>query len=236
VKSADHTFTATFEQSDGKAWRSRSAAALHAGKQPGVQGPIDDAFSQPFLCVIGTGTPWNPGVHAWAAECLKRFQYEWSRYFRGELRIKKDTEVTPADLRNYNLILFGDPGSNVYIARVLKQSRGGGNRFSWNRKAIYAGTQQWSAEEHVLQEVLPSPFAAGHRYVVINSGHTFHEAELARLNYLLYPHLGDYAVIRIAKSGAPGSVPTDKTIVTGYFNEDWSLPQQLAAAVAVDPQ
>ena len=36
------------------------------GKRPGLQGPIDDAFATPFLCVRGTGQPWNSEVNAWA--------------------------------------------------------------------------------------------------------------------------------------------------------------------------
>src|SRR5262249_15362746 len=54
-------------------------------KYPGVQGPIDDAFTRPFLCVRGTGTPWNPAVQAYADASLKRFAAEWPRFFRGEL-------------------------------------------------------------------------------------------------------------------------------------------------------
>ena len=78
----------------------------------GSQGPIDDAFTAPFLCVRGTGTAWNPAVQAWADASLKRFADEWSRYFRGELPVKDDTAVTDEDVRRCNLILFGDPGSN----------------------------------------------------------------------------------------------------------------------------
>src|SRR5205823_1943804 len=36
-----------------------------AGKRPGLQGPIDDAFTSRFLCVRGTGTPWTPTTRAW---------------------------------------------------------------------------------------------------------------------------------------------------------------------------
>ncbi|OYW21899.1 MAG: hypothetical protein B7Z55_05305, partial [Planctomycetales bacterium 12-60-4] len=69
------------------------------GKRPGLQGPIDDAFATSFLCVRGTGRPWNEEVHAWANENLKRFEYEWSRYMGGGLPLKNDTEVTEADVR-----------------------------------------------------------------------------------------------------------------------------------------
>src|SRR5262249_28673037 len=57
------------------------------GKRPGLQGPIDDAFTTPFLCVRGTGKPWNVAVHAWSEVSLKRFAHEWNRYFRGDLPI-----------------------------------------------------------------------------------------------------------------------------------------------------
>ena len=85
------------------------------GKRPGLQGPIDDAFTTPFLCVRGTGKAWNPAVQAWSDANLKRFAYEWNRYFRGELPVKDDTAVTDDDVRRCNLILFGDPGSNRWI-------------------------------------------------------------------------------------------------------------------------
>ena len=106
------------------------------GKRPGLQGPIDDAFTTPFLCVRGTGKAWNPAVQAWAEANLKRFAYEWSRYFRGDLPVKDDTAVTDEDIQRFNLILFGDPGSNALIARVLPKLPASLDRIraaAWNR-------------------------------------------------------------------------------------------------------
>ncbi len=103
----------------GDRWELAAGPVVPEGKRPGVQGPIDDAFTAPFLCVRGTGKPWNPAVQAWAEASLKRFAYEWRRYFRGELPVKDDTAVTEDDVRGRNLILFGDPGSNRWIEKVL---------------------------------------------------------------------------------------------------------------------
>ena len=50
---------------------------------------------------------------------MKRFAGEWHHYFRGDLPIKDDTEVTEEDVKRCNLILFGDPGSNRWISKVL---------------------------------------------------------------------------------------------------------------------
>ena len=161
------------------------------GKRPGLQGPIDDAFTTPFLCVRGTGTAWNPAVQAWAEASLKRFAYEWNRYFRGELPVKDDTAVTPEDVRRCNLILFGDPGSNRWIRRVLPQLP-----IRWTRAECAIGETKVAAADHAPVLIQPNPLAPG-RYVVLNSGHTFHEQELSTLNYLLFPRLGDWAVVKV---------------------------------------
>ena len=88
-------------------------------KTPGIHGPIDDAFTNSFLCVRGTGTPWNKKVNDYAEGNLERFAKEWDRFFRGEIAIKDDVSVTAEDIATKNLILFGDPGSNRLIAQAL---------------------------------------------------------------------------------------------------------------------
>jgi predicted acyl esterase/pimeloyl-ACP methyl ester carboxylesterase len=194
----------------------RGAIALD-GKRPGLQGPIDDAFTSPFLCVRGTGKAWHAEVQAWSDASLRRFAYEWQRYFRGELPVKDDTEVTEEDVRRCNLILFGDPGSNRWIGKVLPQLP-----LRWTRDELQLGGERYAAANHAPVLIQPNPLAKG-RYVVLNSGHTFHEKELASLNYLLFPRLGDWAVLRV--SGKPPesvSLPLDETVLrAGFFDEHW---------------
>lgn len=190
------------------------------GKRPGVQGPIDDAFTTPFLCVRGTGKAWNPAVQAWAEANLKRFAYEWHRYFRGELPVKNDTDVTDADILRCNLILFGDPGSNSLIARVLPKMP-----VQWTADELRFGKEKYHAATHALAFIQPNPLAEG-RYVVINSGHTFHEKELSSLNYLLFPRHGDWAVLKVGgKVPANPSGPLEEEVIrAGFFDERWLLP------------
>jgi poly(3-hydroxybutyrate) depolymerase len=194
------------------------------GKRPGLQGPIDDAFTAPFLCVRGTGTAWNPAVQAWSEASLKRFAHEWNRYFRGELPVKDDTAVTPEDVRRCNLILFGDPGSNSWIAKVLPQLP-----IRWTREECAIGETKVDAADHAPALIQPSPLAPG-RYVLLNSGHTFHEKELSTLNYLLFPRLGDWALVKLS-----GKVPQDpsepvgeEVVRTGFFDEQWNVAEQHA--------
>ena len=57
-KAGDPPRAFIFTKQDGM-WKvsgTRAEVAL-AGKRPGVQGPIDDAFATPLLCVRGTGKP-----------------------------------------------------------------------------------------------------------------------------------------------------------------------------------
>ena len=193
---------------EGDTWRCEGdqREVVLTGKRPGLQGPIDDAFATPFLCVRGTGTPWNAEVNDWAAAELKRFRYEWHRFMRGELPVKDDTEVTEDDVRDKHLILFGDPGSNLWIAKALPKLP-----VNWTRDTLQLGTLTQGAKSHAPAFICASPLAPD-RYIVINSGHTFHEAEFAAFNYLLFPRLGDWAVIDTADGATLGA---------GYFNEDW---------------
>lgn len=210
---------AVVERKEGR-WKyvgTRETTRL-AGKQPGLQGPIDDAFATPFLCVRGTGTPWNPAVVAWAEASLQRFTREWSRYFRGDARVKNDTEVTPDDLRRYHLILFGDGGSNSFIRKALPKLP-----LHWTRTELRLGEERYAAADHAPCLIAPNPLPGGEgHYLVLNSGHTFHEKELASLNYLLFPRLGDWAVMKIG-AASPGEV-NETPERAGFFNEQWRLP------------
>ncbi|OWK46580.1 prolyl oligopeptidase family serine peptidase [Fimbriiglobus ruber] len=208
-------------QRGGKwAYLGELGAVALGGKRPGSQGPIDDAFTTPFLCVRGTGRAWNPAVQTWADASLRRFAYEWHRYFRGELPVKDDTAITDDDIKRNNLILFGDPGSNTLIARVLPKLP-----VKWTEKEVVVGTATYPAADHAPVLIQPNPLAPS-RYVVLNSGHTFHEKDLASLNYLLFPRLGDWAVLKVgAKSPTNPSEPLEEEVIrAGYFDERWLLP------------
>ena len=59
--------------------------------------------------------------------------------------------------------------------------------------------------------IYPNPLNPN-RYVVINSGHTFGEAEFRGTNALLFPRLGDWGVL---------STADESIISSGYFDEEW---------------
>ena len=167
-------------------------------KTHGLQGPIDDAFMDSFLCVKSTGAP---------APRLEEFRRDFAKWMRGDVRVKDDAAVTPSDIANHNLILFGAPASNKLIGQIA-----GKLPIRWTKDAITVGDKTFSAAEHTLVMIYPNPLNP-RRYVVLNSGHTFGEKEFRGTNALLFPRLGDYAVLR-----------SDGTVaLAGLFNEHWEL-------------
>jgi pimeloyl-ACP methyl ester carboxylesterase len=197
-----------FEKSGGS-WALASKQVPGLRKQHGLQGPIDDAFMEPFLCVRPTGKPMSMGATAYAKRTLDQFGKDFAKYFRGDILIKDDRAVTAEDISRFHLILFGDPGSNAVIARVLPKLP-----LRWTEDTIAFGGATFAGAGNVPVLIYPNPLHPD-RYVVINSGHTFGAADLKGTNALLYPRLGDYAVV----SASTGSVRT-----AGLFDEHWRLP------------
>jgi hypothetical protein len=70
----------------------------------------------------------------------------------------------------------------------------------------------------------PLPGADG-RYIVLNSGHTYHDSEL-RFSYMVFPRLGDWAVMQVGDHQQATSAPAvaETVVNSGFFDEDWKLP------------
>jgi pimeloyl-ACP methyl ester carboxylesterase len=196
----------SFEKKNGT-WSAANGPSRGLRKVHGLQGPVDDAFMEAFLCVRPTGTAWNPVAQEWATKALDVFAANFAKWLRGDVRIKDDRAVAARDISDYNLVLFGDPGSNSVIARVI-----GRLPIRWSRTQIELGDRTVAAGDHVPVLIYPNPLNP-RRYVVINSGHTFGEADFRGTNAWLYPRLGDYSVLK-----ADGEV-----VVSGFFDESWQL-------------
>jgi hypothetical protein len=191
----------------GSTWAVTTSSPTGLRKVHGLQGPVDDAFVDPFLCVRPTGTPWNPVSREWAAKTLEVFSANFAKWLRGDVRVKDDARVDASDVVDYNLILFGDPGSNSVIAKVIGQLP-----IRWSKTEIAIGKQTFGAGDHVPVVIYPNPLNP-RRYVVINSGHTFGDADFRGTNAWLYPRLGDYSVL----------TATGDVALSGFFDEQWRL-------------
>ncbi len=188
-----------------------SNEALH--KRHDLQGPIDDAFMQPFVCVLPTGTAWSPQQAAWAKWTFDRFEREFDRRLRGRIPVVNDTDVTDDLLKNKHLVLFGDPGSNVFLAKLVDQLP-----IKWSSDRFEVCDQSYDCGEHGLALIYPNPLNP-QRYVVVNSGHTFHEADFENSNANLYSRLGDIGVIQFAVRSGGGY--DERVLFADVFDARW---------------
>ena len=184
-------------------------------KRHNLQGPIDDAFMQPFVCVRGTGTPWSKPHQQWADWNLTRFEREFDKWMRGRVPVIDDTALTEEHIADQNLILFGDPGSNEVLKKVLDRLP-----VEWTKDGYVVQGKTWSADTHGVCLIYPNPLN-DRRYVVLNSGHTFHERDFRASNSWLFPRLGDLAVLKVKPDEKAGFV--EETEMATMFNPSWRL-------------
>jgi hypothetical protein len=197
-------------QKTGGTWKvdKESQAGLH--KTHALQGPIDDAFLDPFLLVRPTGTPWNEAVNQQALRSMARFDKLWGKFFRGHPFVKDDKDVTAADMAKYHVVLFGDPGSNRLMAKMLSKLP-----VQWTKDAVTLAGQSYPARENYPAMVYPNPLNPG-KYVVFNTGLTIADREFNG-DYGM-PLWGDYAIVKV-KDGA--DVP--ELVTAGLFDEGWKV-------------
>ncbi|MCE9561812.1 MAG: hypothetical protein K8U57_07130 [Planctomycetes bacterium] len=179
-------------------------------KRRELSGPIDDAFMWSFVvCGASDG--------GWAAASHKQFAHVWDKYFRGTLPTIKPDEYDPK--KADSLVLFGDPQNNPLIAKVLPKLP-----ITWTKEKLVVNGVEYDPKTHVPVLIYPNPLNENKTYVVINSGHTFKEADLKGTNALLYPRLGDWAVLK------PTPTKTDpaayEVVAAGLFDENWQFPKK----------
>lgn len=198
-------------------WSAGAPDPQAPAKRPGLQGPIDDAFLEPFLVVLPSGTCRHPVVQQWVEFEQAHFLDRWPAVFRGHPRVKLDQDVTVDDLARYHLVLWGDPAANIIIGRIVDKLPIG-----WTSDAITVGDRSMPASGHVLTMIYPNPEAPD-RYVVLNSGPTFREGH-DRTNSLQNPKLPDWAVIDVSQP--PDAVSPGRVAAADFFDEGWQLRRQ----------
>lgn len=201
-------------KSDGK-WRIGPAAEPDGlSKRPGLQGPLDDAFTGPFLYVLPDQACANADVEKWLQWESTHQRERWRWLMRGDVRQKKASDVTADDIKNYNLILWGDATANSITAKVLPSLP-----VKWNASGVQVGVKSFAGATIIPICIYPNPLNST-RYVVLNSGLTFREAH-SKTNSLQNPHLPDWAVLDITTP--PNDSQPGKVLDAGFFGERWEV-------------
>lgn len=183
-------------------------------KRPGMQGPIDDAFTERFLFVVPSGRIANDRVQRWVDDELQYAKTRWRDIMRGNARVVSDKDVTKKQVEECNLICFGDFQSNRYLAKVASELP-----IEWKDDVLRVGATEFVADRHAPVFCYPNPENPD-RYLVVNSGMTFREFS-NNSNSRQIAMLPDWAVIDVGQSGNgiyPGGVAAK-----GFFDEAWRL-------------
>lgn len=181
-------------------------------KRPGLQGPIDDAFTEPFLFVVPSGPTAHEAVGDWIERELAYAQSRWRTIMRGEVRVVRDTELTPQQIAENHLVCFGNFQSNRYLARVADRLP-----VTWTADELRLDEASFDPSGHAPAFCYPNP-ENPNRYVVVNSGMTFREFSNVS-NSRQIAMLPDWAVIDVSEPGNgiyPGGVAAK-----GFFDESW---------------
>jgi hypothetical protein len=222
--SSDRSWHTSLRKRDGQ-WIIRNPEdndSATVRKRPGLQGPIDDAFTDSFIFVLPTTVTRNslpdPGRKkaAWFEQESQRAIQEWRRHFRGEPRVIKDTEVTAEHIASANLVLWGDLDSNAnaYLGKIADRLP-----IKWTGPSLSVGQQKFASTNHIPALIYPNP-ENPNRYIVLNSGFTFREYDYLN-NARQIAKLPDYAIIDITVP--PNSRYPGKIVTAGFFDEQWQL-------------
>ena len=208
VKSAPEM---TFEKSN-EHWKLASGREKGIRKKHGLQGPIDDAFLEPFLVVRPTGTPWNAAANQQALRMLQRFDRQYTLAYRGHIRIKDDKDVTAGRFHEVSRRAVRRPRQQSLDRKTstasCRRCTGPKRRSRWAARASRPRSRYQPL-------IYPNPLSPNH-YVVINSGLTAAWADWA--GDFPTPRYGDFAIFKVQ----PGSDDPDAAYA-GLFDESWMV-------------
>ena len=153
--------------------------------------------------------------------------WRWAMLCFGECRLMVDESINvhpqsprtsvlylyPDDVKQYNLILWGDAQSNKVIGRVL-----GKLPIQWTAAHLTVAGQKRDAATHVPLTIYPNPLNP-QKYVALNSGPTFREND-DNTNSQQNPKLGDWAVVDVTVP--PDTKVPGKVVEAGFFDEQWN--------------
>ncbi|MDB6137985.1 MAG: phospholipase/Carboxylesterase [Verrucomicrobiaceae bacterium] len=210
-----------------KGWANVPAPAVHV-KQPGLQGPIEDAFKNAFLVVLPDGSPGSGAVDTWVDKESAHFLKRWPGLMRGDVPVKAAADVTAADMATHHLVLWGTPATNTLIAKILAVTTADKTPLAWSNKTVTIGGQSFPAIDHVPVLCYPNPLSPG-KYVVLNSGLTFREAH-DKTNSLQNPKLPDWAVLDITEP--PTAEAAGKVVAADFFDEHWQVLKRVKSPAA----
>jgi len=235
----------------GQAWTAAPLVCGDIHKTPELSGPIGDAFRSKFLVVYGTKggdreTAKNMAdaqqfVDDWNAVMIQKnddWGFPGPQVYLGAIA---DTAVTPEQIADSNLRLFGDQNTN-YITAQIKD----GLPLTLLNNGVRVGDREYFGDTVDYTLICPNPLNAS-KYVVAGRGYLAETAipgsqkgkNLERLPW----GEPDYVVWDTSRALGPTVQNPDGTVFkhlpdayleAGYFDQNWRLdtiPPETKASV-----
>jgi predicted esterase len=194
-------------------WQAGQPPGPALQKRAGLSGPISDAYFERMVHVYGTQRPEH------AAE-LKQIAEKGARgwplgLWTVEQEVVKDSEVTPALAAAAHLVLYGTPGDNALLDRIM-----GRLPIRVASDAINVGAARFASTGVGVRFIYPNPEAPG-RYVIVQSGPSL---DGVRRGHNLPDFVPDYVVYDASTAAQrPRLVPQRPPLARGFFDANWKL-------------
>ncbi|MFW6189477.1 MAG: NPCBM/NEW2 domain-containing protein [Planctomycetota bacterium] len=182
-------------------------------KREGLSGPFSEVLSDPFVAVYGTQGEGLPKELSRAE--AGRFADNWEATHGGRPRVKADSEVSEADVRDRNLLLFGGSAVNAVSARLA-----GDLPVRAEGREVLVGDSSYRGSDLGYLVCYPNPLNP-ERMVALVAGTTpaalYQAFQRFGLNGVEGYKWFDYAVFDRRSAGA------DSFLRVGLFNSRWQI-------------
>lgn len=216
-------------------------------KRRGLEGPVGDAFNSGFVILYGCADSDRTEAN--------RLAEQWDRWTMprdddgrplGHCPIKPAAQVTDADVKSSNLILFGRPETNPVLRKIAKQLP-----VKILRSGVVCGKAKFAGRTIGLRLVYPNPLNP-ERYVVVAFGKLpTRTKDIEALPWLfpdyvvfdeslecgrtVHPQMnwyydgletGEVVEAEIPESERPPVYLPDCFVATGFFGSEWQLEEE----------
>jgi Putative esterase len=197
----------------GERWQLGLPPGQGLQKRAGLSGPITDAYFERMVHVYGT----QRAEHAAELEQIaQKGARGWPLWlWTVEQEVVKDTDVTPELAADAHLVLYGTPGDNALLDRIMERLpiRVAGD-------AVSLGSARFTSKGVGVRFIYPNPEAPG-RYVIVQSGPTL---DGVKRGHNLPDFVPDYVIYDAATAAArPRLVPQRPPLARGFFDASWQL-------------
>jgi pimeloyl-ACP methyl ester carboxylesterase len=200
-------------------WTTTDPSAGTLLKRAGLEGPIGEAFTGPFLVAYGTGATDQSDANAFCSL--------WNTWMNGGTAVVAAvpaSAVSSADIANRSLVLYGTTQSNTLIAQIASRLP-----IQVTDSAVVVGNQTFTGTQYGVNFVYPNPLNPNRLVLVCHGTIPGLSTQRPGKDLEALPwYWGDYVVFDKTKT-AEACVQTTLNylpatyVAAGYFDTRWTL-------------